>query len=410
MAAPTAENPYASPSSTGDAPAEPSRGSLFVLFLVVFIDLLGFGMVLPLLPNYATQFFGPDTTYSKQEQGLILGLLMSSFSIMQFLVSPLWGRLSDRIGRRPVLIVGLLGSVVFYALFALASIWENFALLFVARIGAGVAGATISTAQAYIADCTTLKGRTKGMALIGAAFGLGFTFGPLFGYFAVSSRTDSPGPGPGYVASGLSAVALVLAIFVLKESLTGEQRAAFRRPRGGWWTPETWRATFAVPSMATLFFATFVCVFAFANFESTLSLLLGERSDRIADTDTPGFAFGFKKILLVFSYIGFSLLIAQGFLVRRLAGKISDQAFVSIGTVMQVVGFGLLIWAIQAVSEPALFVSLTLVTVGFACITPALNALISRRSDPAEQGRVLGLAQSVNSLGASRGRSPATCC
>src|SRR5690606_13404102 len=127
-----------------------------------------------------------------------IGLLMASFSAMQFLFAPLWGRLSDRIGRRPVLLIGLAGSVVFYTLFGIATVMKNLALLFVARIGAGVAGATIPTAQAYIADTTSLETRAKGMALIGAAFGLGFTFGPLFGYLAVPSGQGDPGPGPGY--------------------------------------------------------------------------------------------------------------------------------------------------------------------------------------------------------------------
>ena len=121
----------------------PRRGSLLVIFLTVFIDLLGFGMVMPLLPIYGKQF---DASYAT------LGLLMASFSAMQFLFAPLWGRLSDRVGRRPVLMLGLAGSVVFYTLFGVATVWQSLAGLFIARIGAGIAGATISTAQAYIAD------------------------------------------------------------------------------------------------------------------------------------------------------------------------------------------------------------------------------------------------------------------
>ncbi|MCR9120196.1 MAG: MFS transporter, partial [bacterium] len=137
---------------------EPTRGSLLVVFLVVFIDLLGFGLVLPLLPLYAEQF-------TVDPAGWRLGLLMASFSIMQFIFAPLWGRLSDRIGRRPVLIIGLAGSVAFYTLFGVAATLGSLTLLFVSRIGAGIAGATISTAQAYIADTTTQANRQKGMAL-----------------------------------------------------------------------------------------------------------------------------------------------------------------------------------------------------------------------------------------------------
>src|SRR5262245_36120900 len=132
------------------------KGSLLVIFLTVFIDLIGFGMVLPLLPIYAQQF-GVD------QHGISLGLLMASFSAMQFLFAPVWGRISDRIGRRPVLMIGLAGSVLCYSIFALATIWKCLALLFVARIGAGIAGATIPTAQAYIADTTSLEKRAHGM-------------------------------------------------------------------------------------------------------------------------------------------------------------------------------------------------------------------------------------------------------
>src|SRR5438477_3587961 len=128
------------------------KASLLVIFLTVFIDLLGFGMVLPLLPIYARQ-------YSTDPSGIQLGLLMASFSAMQFLFAPMWGRLSDRVGRRPVLMVGLSASMVIYALFGYGTVLQSLALIFVARIGVGIAGATIPTAQAYISDCTSLETR-----------------------------------------------------------------------------------------------------------------------------------------------------------------------------------------------------------------------------------------------------------
>src|SRR3954454_3958052 len=142
--------------AAGASQDEPRGGSLLVIFLTVFIDLLGFGMVLPLLPIYAKSF-------GVEEKGWIIGVLMASFSAMTFIFAPLWGKASDRIGRRPVLIVGLIGSVGFYLLFGLATVWKSMAWLFVARIGAGIAGATIPAAQAYVADVTSLKNRAKGM-------------------------------------------------------------------------------------------------------------------------------------------------------------------------------------------------------------------------------------------------------
>lgn len=377
------------PASPATGIAEPTRGSLLVLFLVVFIDLLGFGMVLPLLPNYAKQF-------DSHSAGWMIGLLMSIFSAMQFLFAPFWGMLSDRIGRRPVLMVGLFGSVISYSLFAYASLEQSLVLLFVSRIGAGIAGATIPTAQAYIADCTTLHGRARGMALIGAAFGLGFTFGPLFGYFAVQNENDAPGPGPGYAAAILSAAALVLAYFSLRESLSSETRNENASERRRWWDGSSWRVALATPSMGLLLISTFVCVFAFANFEATLSLLLkGSSNGRSVDT---GFGFTYREVLLTFTFIGFSLLLVQGGLVRRLSNKINETSLTTIGTVLQLIGFGGMLGAIHLESVGLLFTSLFFVVSGFSFVTPALNSLISRRSDPAQQGRILGVSQSVNSL------------
>lgn len=366
----------------------PNKSSLLVIFLAVFIDLLGFGMVLPLLPLYANEFgakYGiePEST----QMGLLLGALMASFSAMQFLFAPLWGRLSDRIGRRPVLLLGLAGSAVFYALFGIATVWTSIAWMFVARIGAGIAGATISTAHAYIADVTTKESRAKGMALVGAAFGLGFTFGPLLGYFALEGDAATPGPGPGYVAAALSASAFLLALLKLPESL----RPGIAPHAGrGWFNLASLRDALAVPSLAALLLTSFLCVFAFANFESTLSMLVKDEHG--------AFAYSYRDVLLVFAFVGLMLTLAQGFLVRRLSGRLSEGTMAKIGAIAEVVGFAWLASSLANPSQAVLLGSLSVIVVGFAFITPSLNALISRRSDPAKQGGVLGLAQSVSSL------------
>ncbi len=361
----------------------PKRGSLLVIFLTVFIDLLGFGMVLPLLPIYADVF-------TEDPAGWRLGLLMASFSAMQFLFAPLWGRLSDRIGRRPVLIIGLAGSVAFYLLFGVATVMGSLGLLFVSRIGAGIAGATIPTAQAYIADTTTLEKRPKGMALIGMAFGLGFTFGPLLGFLAVPSGHGQPGPWPGYVAAILSAGALVLAIFKLPESLRPDSRTAAHRivdMRG-------FRAALSVPSVGFLLIAIFVCVFSFANFETTLSMLIKGTSETAASP----FQFGWGQVCLTYAYIGFTMAAVQGVLVRRLAGRVSEGKLASIGALFQVVGFVVVIAATRQPSAPLLMVALAVITAGVGLMQPNLNSLLSRRSDPERQGAILGVGQSVNSL------------
>jgi MFS family permease len=358
-------------------PDTPRKASLLVVFLIVFIDLIGFGMVLPLLPLYAARF-----TLSKS--GLTIGLLMASFSAMQFLVAPMWGRLSDRIGRRPVLLVGLAGSVVFYLLFAVASIYESLALLFVSRIGAGIAGATISTAHAYIADITAVENRTKGMALIGAAFGLGFTFGPIFAWLAIDlEASQGLGAGPGYAASALSSIALLLAWFLLRESLRYGQPHAARK----WFDFQSLTEACRMPSVGLLLLTSFVCVFSFANFESTLSLSLDNR-----------FGFELEQICLTFAFVGMVLMLVQGGIVRRLAGKVRDAALAGTGAVLEIIGFSMLWLVGENYSLTVFLLALAIIVSGFAFITPSLNSLISRRSDPARQGSILGVTQSISSL------------
>ena len=359
------------------------RGSLPVVFLTVFIDLMGFGIVLPLLPIYADVF-------TVDPSGWRLGLLMASFSIMQLLFAPFWGRLSDRIGRRPVLIIGLVGSVLFYLLFGIATVMRSIELLFVSRIGAGMAGATIPTAQAYIADSTSLKKRPQGMALIGMAFGMGFTLGPLAGSLAVPGGRGEPGPWPGYAAAGLSAIALILAIWKLPESLRPDSRSA--APAGMRW--REFQQALSVASVGLLLTAIFVCIFSFANFETTLSMLIKGS----AETQASPFRFTWGQVCLTYAYIGFTMTLVQGMLVRRLAGRISEGKLAGWGAVSQVAGFAVALAAIQQSSAPLLMVALGVITGGAGLMQPSLNSLLSRRSDPDKQGAIMGVGQSVNAL------------
>lgn len=367
-----------------------SRGSLAVIFLTVFIDLLGFAMVLPLLPVYAKKF-------NADESGFLIGMLMASFSIMQFLFAPLWGRLSDRIGRRPVLLIGLAGAAVFYAVFGVATMLHSIVWLFVSRIGAGIACATIPVAQAYIADTTTLENRTKGMALIGAAFGVGFCIGPLIGAAAIvlSPGSVETSPWPGFAAAGLSTVAFLLALAMLPESLQpGSKTTAHHVFDAG-----AWGAAASTPSVPALLLTSFVSVLSFGGFETTLALLLKQmlRSDESAAA--PGADHTDWQVLLFFSYIGVVLSVAQGGIVRRLAGKVSEGALATSGALFSVVGFGLLTLGVQQDSFALLMVASAVEVMGFAFITPSLQSLVSRRSDPAKQGSIAGVSQSVSALG-----------
>ncbi len=365
--------------TTAADPADPqTRGSLLVIFLTVFIDLLGFGMVLPLLAIYASDF-------GLKKHGWQIACLMASFSLMQFLFAPLWGRLSDRIGRRPVLIVGLLGSVVFYALFGIASIQKSLLLLFVARIGAGIAGATISTAQAYIADTTTPQTRAKGMALIGAAFGLGFTVGPLLAAAAIltSGTKVSHSPWPGFVASGLSAVALLLAIFRLPESL----KPGHSRLQLGIFNPQALSDSLATPTIIPLLITSFIGVVSFGGYETTVALLLYQV-----------FGLTLLQVTLFFAYIGVVLSLVQGGIVRRMSGRVSEKSMATMGAVLTIVGFLLLAWSSSEKRFWLVMIASAIEVTGFAFMTPSLQSLISRRSDPAKQGGILGVSQGVSAL------------
>src|SRR4051812_11111575 len=274
------------------------HATLFIVWLVVFIDLLGFGIVLPVMPRQVEPYLAG---LSPEAKGAMIGILFSIFSLMQFVFSPVWGRISDRIGRRPVLLVSLLGSVVFYALYGLAvSLPATQAVLAVglmlaARVGAGVAGASVGTAAAVIADCTPPERRAKGMALIGIAFGAGFTLGPLIAYFGLALFERQPW-GVGALASGLSAVALLIAVAVFKETRNPENKAGkdfFSVGR----TVEVLK----MPTVGALVLIYFLAIFAFANFEATLALLT-----------QAAFGMSVEDNFLVFAFVGGVLMFAGG--------------------------------------------------------------------------------------------------
>ncbi|MFO0928794.1 MAG: MFS transporter [Gemmataceae bacterium] len=319
------------------AAAEPPKGALFIVFLVVVIDLLGFGIVLPLLPLFAKSYVAalfPDQPETGAG-GAIVGLLMASFSAMQFIFAPIWGRVSDRVGRRPILLVGLAGSVVFYLLFGYASDLPHderstaalaLTLLFLSRIGAGIAGATIATAQAVIADCTPPERRKQGMALIGAAFGIGFTIGPLVGFAALSWVPTHRG-SIGVAAAGLSLLALALGVVLLPETRNFLAAPTLDRR---WLNLRAMRLALSNPAIAPVVLVFFLATLGFASFEVTLSLL---NKDALRLEDQNNF--------LIFAYIGVVLMLTQGFLYRRLARRLSEATFMAIGIVLM--GLGVLL-------------------------------------------------------------------
>ena len=386
--------PATAPSTPPDAiPDTARRSAMLIVFLVVFIDLLGFGIVLPLLPRYAKLFLDG---YSDTEKGAIIGGLFSSFSLMQFVFSPMWGRVSDRIGRRPILMIGLLGSVIFYALFGYASTLTAematlaLLLLLLSRVGAGIAGASVGTAAAVIADCTTREKRAKGMALIGAAFGIGFTFGPLIAYASLTFFDKQPW-APGVAASALSLLALILAAVLLPETL----KPGPKPPREFFSLTRT-KQVLQMPTVGSLVLIYFLVIFAFANFESTLALFT---QDAFNMSDDQNF--------LVFAFIGFVLTVVQGGIYRPLAGKLSEVALMKFGIGMMLVGLGGLAavaatsyyWRTVSGMEPLFYLTVAIAVAGFAFVNPSVSALVSKRADPTRQGEVLGVNQAFAALG-----------
>ncbi|MFM9058437.1 MAG: MFS transporter [Planctomycetaceae bacterium] len=385
----------ASPVSPAATEPPPSRGALLIVFLTVFIDLLGFGIVLPVMPRQAEPYLDA-LGLSPVAGGLVIGLLFSVFSLMQFIFSPMLGRLSDRVGRRPLLLLSLAGSVVFYALYGWAvtmpadrAAWA-LGLMLAARIGAGIAGASVGTAAAVIADCTTPENRARGMALIGIAFGGGFTLGPLIAYFGLALFKRQPW-GVGAIASLLSLVALLIAVVVFRETRRPGSHAAKERPGFA-----RTAAVLAMPSIGALVLVYFLAIVAFANFEATLARLTKS-------------AFGMDDDgnFLVFAFIGLMLLLAGG-AYRPLAKRLPETRLLAAGVVLMMLGLGLIgcvAWAFRDGTATAnrgsmavFFAAAAVAMAGFACVNPSVSALISKGADPERQGEVLGVNQAFASL------------
>jgi len=336
---------------------------LVIIFITVFIDLLGFGIIIPLLPFYAESFGA---------SGLTVGLLGTVFSLMQFLVAPLCGRWSDRIGRRPIILGGLLASCVAYVALALA---DTLALIFLARIVGGIAGGNIPTAQAYIADITTPENRAKGMGLVGAAFGLGFIFGPAIG--GILTRFGHATPM--WCAAALCLANFVAALFLLPESHHGE------RTKISLGRLDLLHRARRHPGLVPLLLVFFIVSMAFSGFEATFALFASHRYGLTAET-----------IGFVFAFIGVILATVNGLLVGRVVPQLGERRVVPLAIALIAIGLFLVALA-QGI--PSLLFALGILAFGMGFNNPALTSAISRMSDASEQGGILGLAQSLAALG-----------
>jgi DHA1 family tetracycline resistance protein-like MFS transporter len=343
---------------------------MIVMLLVVFVDLLGFGVIIPLLPFYGEHFHASPA---------IITTLMSTYSGVQLLSAPLWGRLSDRIGRRPVILVSTTASVVAYLWLSQAdALW----MLFAARAVQGLAGGNISVAQAYIADITTPENRAKGMGGLGAALGLGFVLGPAIGGLLAGGDPANVNVAlPSYAAAGLSAVALLIGIVRLKESLTPALRAQAKKGPG---RIAQIRSAFARPRLRLLMILFFSTTFAFAGMETTFGLWAFKRLN-----------WGPRQVGEIFAVVGIVLVLVQGGLIGRITKRYGEARALFAGTIGIGIGLALLAAAMGPVLGIAASCCLAL---GMGLASPSTSAMISQEAGASEQGGILGVNQSVGSF------------
>ena len=369
--------------------------SLLVVFFTVFIDLIGFGMVVPLVPLFSRHYGA---------SGWLIGLIIASFSAMQFVFSPIWGRLSDRHGRRPILLISTAGASLSYVLFAIGSGVQNATLalgaLLISRLFAGACGGNITVAQAYIADITPPENRSKRMALIGVAFGLGFIFGPAISGVALVLFGST---GPGWTAAALCAVNFVLAYSILAESLQPGSGRANHRPRFA-----QWGHTLAQPKIGLLVLIFFMATFAFSCFESTLPLLVNDNFHLGITVDEARPA---TTVISLFVFCGIIGVFIQGGLIGRMVKLLGEPKLIALSLVFTgvalallpfVKGEGPLKWlaVLHLADGPwiKMLLVLALLSVGSSLTRAPLFGLLSNLTPANEQGATIGVAQSAGAL------------
>lgn len=343
-----------------------------ILFLIVFVDLIGFGLIIPLLP-----FYGEHLQATPAE----VGLLMAAYSCAQFVTAPFWGRISDRIGRRPVLIIGITGATLSYLWLAYADgLW----MLFAARAFGGAMAGNISAAFAYVADITGPHNRAKGMGLIGAAFGLGFIFGPAIGgVLAGPDPLQADYRSPALAAAVLSAIAFVMTVATLPESVSPEVRERLRAmPRQSRW--RQLRRSLTQPAVLLLILLSFLAHFVFAGMETTFAMWSRRQ-----------FGWGPEQNGYVFAFIGVISAAIQGGLIGRLARRFGEPRLIVFGACALTVGI-LLIPLSHGL--PLLLTAMFVVAVGFSLMSPALNSLTSLQVHPDAHGGTLGVSRSATTL------------
>jgi DHA1 family tetracycline resistance protein-like MFS transporter len=359
-----------------------SKAMTFI-FVTVFIDLLGIGIVIPILPYYVKFFEASGDPWLIMNRALIVGGLTAVYALMQFLCAPWLGSLSDRHGRRPVLLVSLFGTGVGYVIFGASehllaiSPWLTLAALFLSRILDGMTGANISTAQAYIADITPPEHRARGLGMLGAAFGLGFMLGPALGGVLSTYGLSVPV----YVAAFMAFANVLFGYFVLPESLPVERRSEVVRSANPFVRVQQ---VLQQPSIRTLLVGIVLLNLAFSGMQSNFAVY----SDR---------RFGWTAYdnALIFATVGIVAVIMQGFLLRMLVPRFGEARLAMVGMVLMSIGFE---WLALAPSGMWLYPAIIVLGAGSGMATPSLTSLISQRVSEREQGVTLGGSQALTSL------------
>ncbi len=362
--------------------APPRRSPLLPIFLIVMVDVLGLTIILPLLPFYAERLGASPT---------VVGLLVSTYAACQLIAGPVLGQMSDRVGRRPLLLVSQMGTFIGFLILAWAGSAGMLWLVFLSRIIDGLTAGNLSLAQAYISDVTVPEERAKSFGVIGVAFGIGFLIGPAITGFLSTFGYEYPI----FAAAALSATSILSTYFLLPAAPVvpdAERRGGPAPPAGrrlrvlDWGNYATY---FKRPVLAELLWQFFSFAFAFAIFMSGFALFAERRYT------WNGHAFGVKEVGFVFAYVGFLGIILQGGLIGRLVRRFGEEKLVSAGFLSATAGFALLGFTYRL---PGLLVASSIASFGTGILRPALTSLITQRAGRDEQGVVLGLTQSLMSV------------
>lgn len=347
------------------------RSPLFPIFLIVSVDVLGLTIILPLLPFYAEKLGASPT---------VVGLLVSTYAFCQLIAGPLLGRMSDRVGRRPLLLVSQIGTFIGFLILAYANaLW----LVFLSRVIDGLTAGNLSLAQAYISDVTKPEERAKSFGIIGIAFGMGFLIGPgISGFLSQFSYQL-----PIFAAAALSATSILATYLLLPDNTPDSGDSALRRLTLLDW--RTYVAYFRRPGLAPLLWQFFAFTFAFSTFISGFALFAERRYT------WDGQPFGPKQVGYVYAYVGFLGILLQGGLIGRLVQSFGEGKITWAGFLAATSGFAALAFTY---SVPTLLVVSAVASIGTGALRPALTSLITQKAGRFEQGAVLGLNQSLMSI------------